>query len=196
MDTSLAIIIIAIILILLYIRAKTEKEITETKLNTPIENDTLVLIHGDYEIIKKVVTDFCKIHNDKSLVVRLRLIEYAHTTSFILFPYNIALDKLCFLHNYLSYPNNVSAALDVNSWATAHTKTNWIHDKMLSKKIQLYVSETETAYDNVYAITEDNVYFKIDFAEGVSEIEQIDKIYIAPIIDLEILRSMPYEDFQ
>jgi hypothetical protein len=196
MDTSLAIIVIAIILILLYVRAKTEKEILETKPNVPVENDTLILIHGDYESIKKVLTAFCKLHNDKSNEIQLRLVEYAHNKSFILFSYDIAFDKLCLLHNYLNYPSNINVTLDVTSWTSAHTKTDWVHEKMLSKNVQLYISETETGYDNVYAIAENNDCFKIDFAEGVSEIENLEKRYTASVIGTDIIRSMPYEDIQ
>jgi hypothetical protein len=196
MDTSLAIIVIAIILILLYVRAKTEKEILETKPIVPVENDTLILIHGDYESIKKVLTAFCKLHNDKSIEINLRLVEYAHNKSFILFPYDIAFDKLCLLHNYLNYPSNINVTLDVTSWTIPHTKTDWVHEKMISKNIQLYNSETETGYDNVYAITENNDGFKIDFAEGVSEIENLEKRYTASVIGADIIRSMPYEDIQ
>jgi hypothetical protein len=196
MDTSLAIIVIAIILILLYVRAKTEKEILETKPNVPVENDTLVLIHGDYESIKKVLATFCKLHNEKSVEIHLRLVEYAHAKSFILFPYDIAFDKLCLLHNYLNYPSNVSNTLDVTSWTSTKIKMDWVHEKMLSKNIQLYISETETGYDNVYAITENNVCFKIDFAEGVSEIENLEKRYTASVISADIIRGMPYEDIQ
>jgi hypothetical protein len=196
MDTSLTIIVIAIILILLYVRAKTEKEILETKPNVPVENDTLVLIHGDYETIKKVLTAFCKLYNEKSIEIYLRLVEYAHNKSFVLFPYDIAFDKLCLLHNYLNYPSNVNAALDVTSWTVPQTKTDWVHEKMIAKEIQLYNSETETGYDYVYAITENNDEFKIGFAEGVSEIENLEKRYTASVISADIIRSMPYEDLK
>ncbi len=194
METSLAIIVIAIILILLYIRSKTEKEISETQPNVIIENNTLVLIHGEYEIIKNIVTDFCKLYNDKSQKIQPRLIEYTNQSTFIVFPYSIGFENLCFLHNYLTYPKNRSHGFDLTTWYTAKTNTNWVHEKMQFKKIQLYISETETGYDNVYAITENNDCFKIDFAEGVSEIEQMGKSYIAPIIEIEVLRSMPFED--
>jgi hypothetical protein len=194
MDTSLAIIVIAIILILLYVRAKTEMEILETKPLVPLENDTLVLIHGDYESIKKVLTAFCQLQNEKSVEIRIRLVEYADRKSYILFPYDITFDKLCLLHNYLSYPSNLSAALDVTTWTSIQIKTDWVHEKMLAKKIQLYISEVETSYDNVYAITENNDGFKIDFVEGISEIENLERRYQSSIIDATIVRNMPYED--
>jgi hypothetical protein len=196
MDTSLAIIVIAIILILLYVRAKTEKEILETKPNVPVENDTLVLIHGEYETIKKKLVAFCKLHNDTSSEIQIRLVEYAHNKSYLLFPYDITFEKLCFLHNYLSYPSNMSAALDVTSWITVYKKTDWVHEKMLARNIQLYTSETATEYDNVYAITENSDAFKIDYAEGVSDIENMEKPYVSSIIDAEIVKGMPYEDIQ
>jgi hypothetical protein len=196
MDTSLAIIVIAIILILLYVRARTEKEISETKLNTEIENDTLVLIHGNYESIKKVVIDFCKIYNDKSLEIRLRLIEYADHKCFVIFPYNITFEKLCFLHNYLTYPNHLKVDFEVTSWISTHEMSDFNEGKIMSEKRMLYIPETETGYTNVSVITEDHRSFKIDFAEGVSEINHLEKVYVSPIIDLEILRKMPYEDFQ
>ncbi len=194
MDTSLAIIVIGILLILLYIRAKTEKEISETKSTSPVENDTLILIYGDYEIIKKVVLDFRKVYNDKSIKIHLRLIEYTSQSTFILFPFAIEFEQLCFLHNYLIYPKNISVSLDVSTWYTAVVKTNWVHEKMYAKKILLYIPEGNNSYDHVYAITENNDDFKIDFAGGVSEIEPLGKSYIGSPTDLEVIKNMPYED--
>jgi hypothetical protein len=196
MDTSLAIIVIAIILILLYVRARTEKEISETQLNTEIENDTLVLIHGNYETIKKVVIDFCKIYNDKSLEIRLRLIEYADHKSFVVFPYDITFEKLCFLHNYLMYPNNLKVDFEVISWINRRKTIDFNAGQLLFEKCMLYLSEIDSEYDNVYIVTENNRNFKIDFADGISEINHLEKAYVSPTIDIEILRKMPYEDFQ
>ncbi len=196
MNTSLAIIVIAIILVLLYIRAKTEKEIFETLTSAFVENDTLILVHGNYELIKKILHDFTQQLNDKSINIRPRLVEYANHRTYILFPYAIEFEQLCFLHNYLVYPKNISANLDVSTWYTSKTKTNWVHEKMLHTKLQLYLSEGELSYDHVYAITENNDSFKIDFAGGVSEMEPSDRGYGAPIIDFEILKNMPFEDLK
>lgn len=164
-----------------------------------VPNDKLVIIEDISEAdIRKVVQEFCNAYNKKSYQAIPRLIQLADKKFAVTFPYNIRWDLFCFFINYLHYPVELDRVFPVVGWATAQSTDNWITADSANKQVMLYISDSDTEYDNVYLITSDNIGYKLGFASGQEKqlLNIPEKAYIPPHVTVSTLATRSYTDFK
>lgn len=164
-----------------------------------VPNDKLVIIEDISEAdIRKVVQEFCNTYNKKSYQAIPRLIRLSDKRFAITFPYNIRWEIFCFFINYLHYPVELDRAFPVVGWATAQSTDNWITADSANKQVMLYISDSDTEYDNVYLTTSDNIGYKLGFANGPEKqlLNIPEKAYMPPPVTVGVLATRSYTDFK
>ncbi len=164
-----------------------------------VPNDKLVIIEDISEAdIRKVVQEFCNAYNKRSYQAIPRLIQLADKKFAVTFPYNIKWEIFCFFINYLHYPLGLDRAFPIVGWATAQSTDNWITADSANKQVMLYISDSDTEYDNVYLTTSDNIGYKLGFANGQEKqlLSTLGKAYIPPSVAVSALATKAYTDFK
>ncbi len=138
-------------------------------------NDKIVVIKGaNYNDIKKAITQFCNLYNREDLAAVPNLTKISETEFVVTFPYDLTFDKFCFFVNYMYYPNEIFYKADIKAWATTKQGDIWITDKSVNKKVMLFIPPDDQEHDNVYLTTQDNIGYKLGFAQG-EETKLLDK---------------------
>ena len=161
-----------------------------------VENDKIVFIQNEnLDDVQKGIQQFCNAYNQEKYIALPRLYifekEYAIT-----FPYNISFMHFCFFVNYMRFSQKPPHKVDVTAWCSINSNDEWTNNDIVNKKVMLFVPEWDEEYDNVYLTTNDNIGYKMGFADG-HENEKINKpvlIYFEKNIDLS--KSVKYIDFE
>ena len=164
-----------------------------------VQNDKIIVVMGvTYVDIKKALTDFCNIYNNKDFAVLPRLTKISDSEFAITFPYDTQFESYAFLVNYLKYPKGITWNANVLAWATAKTSDTWITEKSANKKVMLFLADDDKEYDNVFLTTEDGIGYKLGFALGEEKqlLDTPNKAYVPPTVDINSLTGKTSEDFQ
>jgi hypothetical protein len=174
---SILIGLIAIIGILFFIWQKSKGATSDTqrpseaKLPTQQKiNDKIVVINDiNAAEMHKIITDFCNIYNKENYQALPRLFQINDKDFAITFPFDINFDVFCFYINYIRYPMNFDKSFQVMGWATTKKGDSWIASKNANKSAVFYIPEDDTAHDNVFMTTNDNICYKLDFGSTKGE---------------------------
>ena len=147
--------------------------------------NNLILIKGDtYSQIKRLLQQWAELYaNDISFeFYRLKDDSFA-----IKADDKLDNDRFNCLINYFDYPENDDYELDIKGYTTA-LNINGLCDveDLRGKKLMIYLSEEDTEFDNVYAVTESNENYKIDFIGTITYVDSI-MTYQCPDVDLTSL---------
>ena len=163
-----------------------------------IPNDKIIWVTNVNKTqIESVLNDFCKMYNDGEYAALPRLIPVSESRFAITFPYDDALEIVCYLVNYLNYPVDMEWDAAVLGWATVENEPSWEDDKnILNKEIMLYCSpEKQNGFEHVEIVTSDNIGFRINLNSEITEDEFPEKQYIAPefLADLTDKEHLDFE---
>jgi len=135
-----------------------------------IQNDKIIIVDGArYEDIKKATLQFCNIYNKQNLVAIVKLTKISENLSVLTFPYDIDFGTLCFLTNYLYYPNEIFYKADIKAWTTTRPNDDFISNENENQYSMLFIPNDDKEYDNVYMTTKENKGYKLGFAIGKSK---------------------------
>ena len=172
------------------LRVKPEKE---------IPNDKIILVENvSHEQIKSVLEKFCRMYNEDEHAVLPRLIPLSESRFAITFPYDDALEIVCYLVNYLNYQEYMEWNATVYGWATTGNEPSWEDEKdILNKKIMLYcISGKENDSEYTEIITSENSGYRINLSSEVEKNDSPEKQYIIPKFELSDLEGKDYLDFE
>jgi len=150
----------------------------------PIDNDKLVLVKNlKLDYLKQAIEQFCNMYNQEtySALPRLFILDNQYV---ITFPYNIDFERLCFFINYLENAYEVGLQPDykpvVKAWCSTKYGDAWMKDSIVNKKVMIYIPEWDEEHDNVYLVTQENLGFKMGFANGEAS-QKLDR----PLVNYE-----------
>lgn len=117
----------------------------------------------------------------------IELFQY-ETNKYIVIPKeDIDNQSFNFLVNYLQYPENIKYKPKISGYTIVKDISIFPKEK-LNFEIEIFVPEDDTEYDNVYAVTQYNEVFKIDFG-GKTIKSSLSKNFDKPSLDFSILSS-------
>lgn len=176
----------------------TSRPLLGSKPNQEITNDKLVIVGKiSYDDVKKAITGFCNLYNQKDWAALPRLINMADGQFAVTFPYDVEFEILCYFINYMAYPEGLEISPEVIAWTTTNPKDNWIAPQAANKKAMFFLPENDTWYDFVLMTTQDNIGYKLGFALGQQKqlLTVPEKSFMVPKLDIAQLSSMTGEDF-
>jgi len=140
---------------------------TLTKPKEKIPNDKIVIIKGARVLdVKQAVQQFCNIYNSQEIFTVVNVSELANGDIVVTFPYDIDFGRFCFFVNFMHYPKVPFPKTDIRGWATAKANDMWIMPENAGKKVMLYIPDDNTEYDSLYLAAENNLSYKIAFADS------------------------------
>ena len=163
-----------------------------------IPNDKIILVENvNQEQIEKVLHDFTRMYNEDEYAVLPRLFQLSENRFAITFPYDDALEIVCYLINYLNHPVNMEWNAIIAAWATVGNESSWEDNKdILNKKLMLYCSQKrENNHEYTEIITSENIAYHINLNSEIEKKERPEKTYINPVIQPEDI-SGDYLDFE
>ena len=166
-----------------------EEDKKPVKPEEEIPNDKIILIENvTGEQIESVLEKFCRMYNEDEYAVLPRLTPLSGNRFAITFPYNDALEIVCYLVNYLNYPAEPEWDAIVYGWATVGHESSWEDEKeILNKKIMLYCSpEKENDSEYTEIVTSENTAYRISLSSEVVKNDCPGKQYIAPEFQAKI----------
>jgi len=178
---------------------KEENKKLRVKPEEEIPNDKIVLVENvTCEQIKSVLENFCRIYNEDECAVLPRLILLSESKFAITFPFDDALEIVCYLINYLNYPMDVEWNATVHGWATVENELSWEEDKdILNKKIMLYcLPEKEDNFEYTEIVTSENAGYRINLSSQIDKEEYPQKQYIMPEFQPKDLEEKEFHDFE
>jgi|GEM_PF-1273270 len=92
-----------------------------------------------------------------------------------------------YLINYLRYPEDIEYSISVEGYTILCDKEIYPQN-LLDKKAQIYISDNDKEYDNVFLTTEDNETYKIEFSGKVSRLNE-SRTFSIPDIDTNLLQK-------
>lgn len=201
-------VIVAIVIFILWIKFKNLKTQSISNTSRPpgssyptkkVINDKLVIVDDiDENDIEKILQEFCNSHNQENFQAILRLTKLSNRKFAVTFPFDIDFDIYCFFINHLNYPIGFDRSFSIIAWATTKPTDSWVTENIANKNVMLYVSESDTEYDNVYLTTYDNIGYKLGFARGKGKQlpDRPEKDFVKPPISAGELEAKIYTDFR
>lgn len=178
---------------------KEENKKPRIKPDKEIPNDKIILVENvTQEQITSVLENFCRMYNEDEQAILPRLTPLSENKFAITFPFNDALEIVCYLVNYLNYPIDMKWDAIVHGWATVENELSWIDDKeILNKEIMLYCfSEKEDDYEYTEIVTSENVGYRINLNSVIEKDEHPQKQYITPEYRSTGLNGKDFLDFE
>ena len=178
---------------------KEENKKLRVKPDEEIPNDKIVLVENvSCEQIKSVLENFCRMYNEDEYAVLPRLILLSESKFAITFPFDDALEIVCYLINYLNYPVGMEWNATVHGWATVENELSWKEDKdILNKKIMLYgLPEKEDNFEYTEIVTSENAGYRINLSSEITKNENPQKQYITPEFYPKDLNGKEFYDFE
>ncbi|MDR0232838.1 MAG: hypothetical protein LBI82_12060 [Dysgonamonadaceae bacterium] len=178
---------------------KKEEKKKPVKPTEEIPNDKIILVENvNREQIESVLTKFCRMYNEDEYAVLPRLIPLSESKFAIIFPFDDALEIVCYLVNYLNYPTEIEWNATIFGWATAENESSWEEEKdLLNKKVMLYCSpEKEDNSEYIEIITSEYTGYRINLNSEITKENDTEKQYIAPGFQPKDLEEKEYLDFE
>lgn len=142
-------------------------------------NNVIIVKGGKSEDIKIALQQWIK-HNSDKFVDHISFDIFENGVNNYLIKADDKLDNEHFFHlvNYIKYPNISNYKIDIEGF----TITNE-YDFLIKGPILVYIPDTDTDYDNVFCVTQENEVYKFDFGGNISK-TSLYREYIEPEIDL------------
>ncbi len=148
-----------------------------------------IIIRGGLgDDIKKAIKQWLAL-NSTELVnnIKFELFKLGQERYLIVADKRINNEYFNYLINYLRYPEGIEYNISIDGYTTLCDKKMYPQN-LLDKKAQIYISDNDKEYDNVYLTTEDNETYKIDFAGDVSRLNE-SRTFSIPDIDTNLLQK-------
>ena len=152
-----------------------------------MNNDNLIIIKGgSHNYIKKALKQWIELYsNDLVTDIKFELYKTGQESHLIVADKRLNNEKFNFLVNYLRYPEGIDYKICIDGYITA-IDTKLFPKSLLNKNLLIYISEDDKEFDNVFAATEDNEVYKIDFGGKVSKTDEF-KTFKHPDINFNSL---------
>ena len=152
-----------------------------------MEHNTIIIKGGSYSDIKKALQQWMNLY-EKDLVsdITLELYKNGRGHHIIKADKRIDNERFYYLVNYLYYPEGINYTINIEGFTTAANP-----EMIRNKNLLIYIPDTDKEGDNVFAVTEDNNTFKIDFGGKVKPAAGIRQYRVPEIGELsnpEIIR--------
>ena len=164
-----------------------------------IPNDKIILVENiNREQIESVLEKFCRMYNEDEYAVLPRLTPLSENKFAITFPFDDALEIVCYLVNYLNYPAEMEWDATVYGWATVVPEPSWEDEKgIINKKVMLYCTpEKEENSEYTEIITSENEGYRINLSSIIVKDVCPEKQYIAPAFQPKDLEGKEFYDFE
>jgi hypothetical protein len=162
-------------------------------------NDKMIIINDAvYADIRKAILQFCDKYRNDQQMPPISLAKINNTTSAIYFLYDIDFYSLCFLINYLHYPENILYKADIKAWASISLHEVWSTAQKENQRVMLYIPPEEKEYDNVYLTTSDGTGAKIEF-NSISDNKRMSEppvLYQNAAITVDEIMKLPGEELK
>lgn len=146
----------------------------------------IVIKGGSYNEIKKALRQWIEIYSDElEANIKFDLFKTGNDSAIIAIEEGVNNENFNFLINYLCYPEGIDYKIKVEGYTTAADAKLFPKD-LLNKRLLIYIDENDKEYDNVFAVTEDNEAYLIDFGGTVSRLYE-SKMFKLPNIDFDLL---------
>lgn len=143
----------------------------------------IVIRDSSYNDIKKALLQWIELYTeDLTFEVSFELYKIDIETYLISVDKRIENEDFNYLVNYLRYPEDFDYTFNTEGYTVAKNKELYPRE-IIGKKLQIYVPDNDKEYDIVYAQTEDNEIYKIEFRGKVHKINDL-KAFNYPNIDI------------
>lgn len=148
----------------------------------------ITIIGGTSTQIKKAVNEWINLYSE-SLPPDFKIDYYkVETNKHVLIPdQQLENERFNFLVNYLNYPGDNEYKVQVKGY-TIISDTKIYPREKLNYEIEIFIPSDDNEFDNVYAVTQYNEVFKIDFGGKTTKVN-IKKEYTKPNIDFTLLTN-------
>ena len=127
-------------------------------------NDKVILINGPiYNDVKKACEEFCQEFNKHKFQVIVNLIRINPESNLLTFPYDISFKHYCYLINYLRFINKLSKKATITGWLSSPDCEYWFVEDFIDQKVMIYIPKDEEPGNYVYACTESNNSYQLNF---------------------------------
>lgn len=144
-------------------------------------NNLIIVRGGSFADVIKALKQWVKKYN-RDVNGNVLLKVFKKSTGYHIIQVEGELDNSLFnyLVNYIQYPEDIKYKVRAIGFTIA--TDSFIYDSLLiGKRIQVYVPENDTEYDNVYIASDDNNVYKVDFGGRTTKLDfKIDPIQIDP----------------
>lgn len=168
METVIFIAILVVFAISIYFKIRFKPDSTPVpKPDKTVPNNKLIIIKNTtLNDARQALQNFCKQYAEsgEALFPGISIINNEEIA--VTFPYDISFETFCFAVNFLKYPVDVNWQADVKGWTTMHPGDGWAIPQLFNRKVMLYIPADDNEYDNVFAVTDDNAVYKLDFARS------------------------------
>ena len=139
--------------------------------------------------VKQAVKQWIDKYQD-SLYKDFQITLYQHDTDkYVLIPDQKIDNQLFnFLVNYLHYPDNINYNPKISGFTIVKDTTIFPKD-IFNYEIEIFIPKNDNEYDNVYAITQYNNAYKIDFGGKTTKVD-IKREYFKPDLDFTVLNNL------
>lgn len=146
-----------------------------------MEINTIHIIGGSYIDVKKALQHWIELYSE-SIPESFRFELYKNGKGNHIIKADPKLDNehFYYLVNYLNYPEGIEYNIDIEGFTKGQNNGDFSE-----KKIVVYISNNDSEYDNVYAVTEENKHFKIDFDGNVTSTSDTKSFSFFNIDDLK-----------
>jgi hypothetical protein len=146
--------------------------------------DNIILIDGGaYDDIKRALRQWIDLYADSlDAELTFELFKNGRAKHVIIADKRLDNERFGYLVNYLHYPEGIEYTIKIEGFITS-TDKKLFPEKYLNKKLLLFISDHDTAGDNVYGVTADNEGIKIDFGGKLTSVN-VSKQFHEPSVDI------------
>lgn len=116
--------------------------------------------------LKKWIDEYSDSFNSK---LQFEIYNVGRNHQIVIINNELQSEHFFFLINYLEFLDNIEYEVKGN------IKPTNVDSILNNQKLLVYISKSDTEFDNVYAVNEENKTYKIDFAGKITEISFIEK---------------------
>lgn len=143
-----------------------------------VSEKTILVKGGSYSDVKKALQQWIDLYSESiSDSLRFELYKNGKGNHVIKADTRLDNERFYYLVNYIKYPEGIEYKVDVEGFTKGENRSNLNGENLL-----VYISKNDSEYDNVYAVTEKNEHYKIDFGGKVKSISDT-KVFLPLKID-------------
>lgn len=144
-----------------------------------MKNNIITIRGASYAHVKEALTQWIELYADEiNSDLSFKLYKTGSKDHLVKADDRLDIERFFYLVNYLHYPDIDSYHAKVEGF----TETSDF-EEFTGQKLSVYISDTDTEYDNVFVLTEKNKTFKFDFSGVITAIDT-GKQYKYPEINL------------
>nr|WP_320037906.1 hypothetical protein [uncultured Bacteroides sp.] len=148
----------------------------------------IIISGGLGDDIKKAIRQWLALYSTELVNnIKFELFKLGQERFLIVADKRINNEYFNYLINYLRYPEGIEYNISIDGYTTLCDKEIYPQN-LLDKKAQIYISDNDKEYDNVFLTTEDNETYKIEFSGKVSRLNE-SRTFSIPDIDTNLLQK-------